>query len=86
MQSFSPKLAGIVCDADLNKSGKDVIISAKSDFSRKQLEENKKTLESVLKTLLPGEFTLTIDMTEQKEKKNNLAEAIKNLFDGEEVK
>jgi DNA polymerase-3 subunit gamma/tau len=86
VQSFSPKLAGIVCDADLNKSGKDVIISAKSDFSRRQLEENKKALESALKNLLPGEFTLTIDMTEQKEKKNNLAEAIKNLFDGEEVR
>ncbi len=86
VQSFSPKLAGIVCDADFNKSGKDVIISAKSDFSRRQLEENKKALESALKNLLPGEFTLTIDMTEQKEKKNNLAEAIKDLFDGEEVR
>ena len=86
VQSFSPKLAGIVCDADLNKSGKDIIISAKSDFSRRQLEKNKKALESALKNLLPGEFTLTIDMTEQKEKKNNLAETIKNLFDGEEVR
>jgi DNA polymerase III gamma/tau subunit len=74
LQNFSPKLAGIIHDVEIN------------DFSKRQLEGNRKVLESVLKNILNGDFTLTLNMTERKQEKNHLAETIKDLFDSEEIK
>jgi DNA polymerase-3 subunit gamma/tau len=66
LQSKSPKLAGVVHDADLRKDGNNIIISAKSDFSKGQLEKNKEILEKALKELAKGDFTLTINMIMQR--------------------
>ncbi|MGB3340769.1 MAG: DNA polymerase III subunit gamma/tau [bacterium] len=86
LQSSSPKLAGVVHDADLKKEGKNIIISAKNDFSKRQLEKNKETLEKTLKELLKEDFELTIDITVQKKEKNDFVETIKTMFDSEEIR
>lgn len=86
LQNSSPKLAGIIHDVEIKKSDKSIIISAKSDFSKRQLEGNRKVLESALKNILNSDFTLTLNMTERKQEKNHLVETIKDLFDSEEIK
>jgi len=84
--NFSPKLAGIIHDVEIKRSDKNIIISTKSDFSKRQLERNRKVLESALENILNGDFTLTFNMTERKQEKNHLAETIKDLFDSEEIR
>ena len=86
LQSSSPKLAGVVHDADLKRESKNIIISAKNDFSKRQLEKNKETLEKALKELLKEDFELTIDITMQKKEKNDFVETIKTMFDSEEIR
>lgn len=86
LQGASPKLAGVVHDANLKKDGDNILISAKSDFSKRQLEKNRKTIESALKDLIDGNFTLTISITTQRKDKNDFVETIKTLFDSEEIR
>ena len=86
LQNISPKLAGIIHDVEITRSNKNIIISAKNDFSKRHLEGNRKALESALKNILNGDFTLTLNMTERKQEKSHLAETIKDLFDSEEIK
>lgn len=86
LQGASPKLAGVVHEANLKKDGDNILISAKSDFSKRQLEKNRKTIESALKDLIDGNFTLTISITTQRKDKNDFVETIKTLFDSEEIR
>lgn len=86
LQNFSPKLAGIIHDVEIKRSDKNIIISTKNDFSKRQLERNRKVLESALENILNDDFTLTFNMTERKQEKNHLVETIKDLFDSEEIR
>jgi len=86
LQSISPKLAGVVHDAEVNKDGNNIIISAKNDFSKGQLEKNRETLEKILRELSKEDLTLTIDINMQKKEKDNFVETIKTMFDSEEIR
>lgn len=86
LQSQSPQLAGVVHDAELIKNGKSIIISAKNDFSKRQLVKYKEILEKTLRELVNTDLTLTIDMTKGKKKKDDFIETIKTMFDSEEIR
>ena len=86
LQNESPKLAGVVHDAELKQEGKSIIISAKNDFAKRQLQENLKMLEKTLKGLSNEDLALTINIREKKKGKDNFVETIKTMFDSEEIR
>jgi hypothetical protein len=66
--------------------GKDVAITADSEFTQKQLLQGKGTIESVLKKMLSDESSLRVEVADNAKKENSLEDTIRVLFDGEEVR
>jgi len=87
LEKRSPKLAGIIHKTVVKREGSSVTIQTDTEFSRKELMSNQKTLVEILKKLVPGDLTLNILIGETPKKEiDNLAKTIKSMFDGEEVR
>ncbi len=86
LQKTSPKLAGVIHEADIKMSGNTITIFVKSDFSKRQLIDNRAKLVAMLKNVLNADFTLNIEIQEHTKEENNLIQTIKVLFNGEEVR
>jgi DNA polymerase III gamma/tau subunit len=82
----SPKLAALVHKSAVKIDGKDVAITADSEFTQKQLLQGKGTIESVLKKVLSDESSLRVEVADNAKKENSLEDTIRVLFDGEEVR
>jgi DNA polymerase-3 subunit gamma/tau len=82
----SPKLAALVHKSAVKMDGKDVAITADSEFTQKQLLQGKGTIESVLKKMLSDESSLRVEVADNAKKENSLEDTIRVLFDGEEVR
>ena len=82
----SPKLAALVHKSAIKVDGKDVSITADSEFTQKQLLQGKGTIEGILKKVLSHESSLHVDVAENTKKENSLEDTIRVLFDGEEVR
>jgi DNA polymerase-3 subunit gamma/tau len=86
LQKQSPKLAGIIHDAVIERDGSSVTIAVTNKFSQTQLSNQEKVLKSILKKILNVDCTITIRLTQKTEKENGLVDTIKALFDGEEIR
>jgi stress-induced morphogen len=86
LQKKSPKLAGIVQKSAVVEDTHTVIITVEDEFSEKQLINNRGIVESIVKEKVNPEHTLTIQRTHGTKRGNGFVDAIKTMFDGEEVR
>ncbi|UCG30316.1 MAG: DNA polymerase III subunit gamma/tau [candidate division WOR-3 bacterium] len=86
LQVQSPKLSALIQSSSIEVEGKNVRITVDQDFSRKLLMSSKDILEKTLKQVLKHDVVLQVDVGQNVKKDNNLEDAIRALFDGEEVR
>ena len=86
LQAQSPKLAALLHHSSLEIDGKKVIINAENDFAQKQLLQSKGLLEGILNKVLQQECNLVVGVGDSVKQENNIEDAIRALFDGEEVR
>lgn len=86
LQAKSPKLAALIQKSSLETDEKNVRITVDQEFSRKILVDSGHLLQAVLKKILKRDIDLLVEVAENKKKENNLENAIRALFDGEEVR
>lgn len=86
LQDRSPKLAGIIHKAHIERNGDVVTILIENEFSKKQIINNQKVLKSILKDHMHVNFKIDVKIIQKKEDENNLIKTIKVMFDGEEVR
>jgi len=82
----SPKLAAIIYQTEVELNGKIVKILVKNEFQQKALIDNQKILSEALKNILGEDFNLDIKIGEPQKNSESLADTIKTMFDGEEVR
>ncbi len=86
LQAKSPKLAALIQKSSLKTDEKSVRITVDQEFSRKILVDSGHLLQAVLKKILKRDIALRVEVAENKKNENNLENAIRALFDGEEVR
>jgi len=86
LQKKSPKLAGIVQKSTIAEDAHNVIITVEDEFSEKQLIDNHRIIESIVKEKINPNHSLIIQRTRKTKQVNGFVDAIKTLFDGEEVR
>lgn len=86
LQRQSPKLAALIQNSSLEVEEKTARITVEQDFSRKLLMDSRGLIEKISKQILNRDITLLVEVGENKKKENNLENAIRALFDGEEVR
>lgn len=82
----SPKLAAIIYQTEVELNGEDLEIRVNNEFHHRALIENKKVLDEVMKEVFGEGFSLHVKLSESQKNKTNLADTIKTMFDGEEVR
>lgn len=82
----SPKLAAIIYQTEVELNGKNLEILANSDFQQKELLDNKKILNEATKDIFGEDVSLHIKLGAAQKNSTNLADTIKTMFDGEEVR
>jgi DNA polymerase-3 subunit gamma/tau len=83
----SPRLAGLLHKAEISKEGRAVVIKADTEFSRKELQQNQKVLLEIIKKLAGVDAELSIRREDAVKKEiDTMAQKIKTMFDGEEVR
>ncbi|OPX17959.1 hypothetical protein BXT86_03645 [candidate division WOR-3 bacterium 4484_100] len=85
-QKKSPKLAGIISNAKIDRNGDIVDIMVENDFSLEQLQKSQSHLKSLLKDITGKDCQLNIHLAESHKNENELMNKIKVLFDGEEIR
>jgi hypothetical protein len=85
LQTQSPKLAALIQNSSVEIEEKTVRITVDQDFSRNLLVNSKDLVEKIMKKILKRDVSLLVE-TGEKKKENNLENAIRALFDGEEVR
>lgn len=82
----SPKLAAILyqTEAELNDKNLDILVN--SEFQQKELLDNKKILNEAIKDIFGEDISLNIKLGESQKNSTNVADTIKTMFDGEEVR
>ena len=86
LQKNSPKLAGIIHKAEVEKNGNNLIISVDNEFSKQQLSNSREILDTTLKKVLNFDYSITIQLAKEPKEENSLAKTIKAMFDSEEVR
>jgi DNA polymerase-3 subunit gamma/tau len=83
----SPRLAGTLTKAEISREGKVVVIKADTEFSKKELQQSQKTLLEIVKKLAGADVELSIRREDAAQKEiDTMAQKIKTMFDGEEVR
>jgi DNA polymerase-3 subunit gamma/tau len=86
LQKKSPKLAGIVQKSAVTEDAHKVIITVGDEFSEKQLIDNRRIIELIVKEKVNPQHTLIIQRTHGTKQANGFVDAIKTMFDGEEIR
>jgi DNA polymerase-3 subunit gamma/tau len=86
LQKKSPKLAGVVQKSAVTEDAHHVIITVEDEFSEKQLIDNRRIVELIVKEKVNPKHTLIIQRTHGTKKVNGFVDAIKTMFDGEEIR
>jgi len=86
LEKNNPKLAGIIHKAEIEENNNNIIISVENEFSKRELLNNQKMLESIVKKVLNTNYNVTIQLRLQSKKENSIVNTIKVMFDGEEVR
>jgi DNA polymerase-3 subunit gamma/tau len=86
LQTQSPKLAALIQKSSVEVKENEVRITVDQEFSQKILAGGKDLLQTIMKKILKHDVTLLVEVGENIKKENNLENAIRALFDGEEVR
>lgn len=86
LQAQSPKLSALIQKSSVEVKENNVRVTVDQEFSRKILTGSKDLLETIMKKILTRDVTLLVEVGENIKKENNLEDAIRALFDGEEVR
>ncbi len=82
----SPKLAAIIYQTEVELNGEKLEILVNNEFQHRALMENQKVLDEAMEHVFGEGFSLHIKLSEAQKNKTNLADTIKTMFDGEEVR
>ncbi|MGQ9464553.1 MAG: DNA polymerase III subunit gamma/tau [bacterium] len=82
----SPKLAAVLYQTEIELNGKTLEIMFNNEFQQKALIDNQKTISEALKDTFGEDYTLHIRPVESHKNSSSLADTIKSMFDGEEVR
>lgn len=85
LEARSPQLAAVIQKSALKFLGEQAHVFVENDFARKMLLDRRDLVETAFRKVLRRDVALHVDLVNQNEP-NELADTIRVLFDGEEVR
>ncbi len=86
VKKASPKLAGIISQAKIDRDNELIDIKVDNDFSLEQLKKSQTVLKTYLNEITGCDCRLKIHLAEEQKSETGLMDKIKVMFDGEEIR